>query len=119
MRIVNGLVGNLLPDEMTVPDGVQPGGTDNSCYLTMSSGTNYVYVKVLVDSGKFDGANVYSVDSQEDPDSSYLYLLIGIVTYGQPAGLTISQYVSGSQSALAVAASDGTLTGFFSSISQS
>ena len=112
VRIVNGMLGGLLPDEMSVPDLVLPDGTDNHCYLAMDpSGTNYIYGKVLVDgdTGLFTDSDVYSVTSQEQADGDYCYLQIGSVSYDGTTLKILSQDAVGNQSLLVACSADGTV----------
>lgn len=118
IRIHNGFLGNLLPAEMKIPDGVLPDKTDNRCYLTMQNGTNYVLGKVLVDksSGQFTGANIYSAQSNPNLDGNNAYLLIAVVTFDGTKLGAPSQLAAGNQSLLTFSSVDGTiLTPFWSS----
>ncbi len=111
VRVYNGRLGGLLPDEMELLDLVLPDGTDNHCYLTLQNGTNLVYGKVLVDgdTGLYTSAHVYVVTSPEDPDGDWVYLLIATLTYDGTSVTLASQDATGNQSLKVSCSADGTI----------
>ncbi len=110
VRVYKGFLGGLRPAEMNLIDGVLPDGTDKRCYLTMPEGTGYVYGKLLIDTtlGTGTKADVYAVASTEEPDGTYLYLLIAQVTTTNGAP-NIEQIWTGNWSPVPLSSGDGSV----------
>ena len=110
VRVYKGFLCNLRPAEMNLVDGALPDGTDGRCYLTMPEGVGYVYGKALIDTslGVATQSHVYEVASTEEPDGTYLYLLIATVTTtnGTPV---IEQNWTGNWYAVPLSSADGTI----------
>ena len=108
VRVVNGRLQGVLPQEMNIPDGVLPDGTDNQCYLTALAGTSYVFAKLAIDatSGLPDSANVYVSATYAQPDGSFAYLLIATLNY-IGGTLSVQQEAEGHQSLLFYCSPDG------------
>jgi hypothetical protein len=114
IRVVNGLLGGLLPAQMHVPDIILPvyPYTDYHCYLTLAAGTNYILGKVAVDNatGMFSGASVYASSSPFTPDGNYAYIQIGTAYLDSGGVIQItSQDLRSNESLIAFFSSDGSL----------